>query len=315
MNRILFFLSLTWCFACHSGEKEIPFDEITKYGIRAKFYKVPENSLNPIIVLLSGSGGSFISDHAIKGLLLSGYDVFSLAYFGLKGLPSVIEHVPLEYVHQAISYVKKEAPDRKVVLLGISKGAELALCYASRYSAIDGLICYAPSSIVLPHHVKRNLDDPLKSSWTWKGEELPFAQLASFSDPPGEVVYKKYMVPVLFSDAELQKSSIAVEQIVCPVLLLAGKDDLVWPTYEMSLLARHRMLEQDSTKQVRLVGYDDCGHQFFWFSSGEPSATTSQSARITGIKKHRFIYGGTQAGTQRAMIASRNEVLEFLGSL
>lgn len=301
--------------ACHSGEKEIPFDEIKEYGIRAKYYKVPEGSSNPIIVLLPGSGGSFIPGRAIKGLLQSGYDVFSLAYFGLKGLPPVIEHVPLEYVHQAISYVKKEAPDRKVVMLGISKGAELALSYASRYSAIDALICYAPSSIVLPYHVKRNLDDPLKSSWTWKGEELPFAELASFSDAPGEVVYKKYMVPVLSSDAELQKSSIPVEQIDCPVLLLAGKDDFVWPSYKMSLLVRNRMLEQDSTKQVNLVGFANCGHQFFWFGPGEPVATTSQSARITGIKKHRFIYGGTQSGTQRAMIESRKRVLEFLKSL
>lgn len=75
------------------------------------------------------------------------------------------------------------------------------------------------------------------------------------------------------------------------------------------------MLEQDSTKQVKLMGFANCGHQFFWFGSGEPVAATSQSARITGIKKHRFIYGGTQPGTQRAMKESRKEVLEFLKSL
>ena len=37
-----------------------------------------------------------------------------------------------------------------------------------------------------------------------------------------------------------------------------------------------------------------------------------QSTNLTGIKKHKFLFGGTKEATYRAMIDSRLAVIDFL---
>ena len=76
-------------------------------------------------MVVPGSGGSYLPDKYLFGLVQSGFDVLSTAYIGKKGLPSKIEHVPLEYLERILITVKERFPNRKIVLLGISKGAEI----------------------------------------------------------------------------------------------------------------------------------------------------------------------------------------------
>jgi len=90
---------------------------------------------------------------------------------------------------------------------------------------------------------------------------------------------------------------------------------MVWPSYEMSEIMVADFQDADKESLVKSIGYIDAGHQFFWASAEEPEAIPSvQSLRLTGIKKHKFPFGGTKEGTREAMMASRLDVLTFLSS-
>ena len=153
--RILLFGILLFLLCCTGGKDQNAnlYVEVNESGIYARHFSLPENSDRPIIILLSGSGGSYMRNDVLYGIVQNGYDVFSTAYFGQGDQPREIEHVPIEYVDKVVKRLRRAYNNRKIIIMGISKGAELALLYASKFDGIDGLICYAPASLVIPNHV------------------------------------------------------------------------------------------------------------------------------------------------------------------
>ncbi len=312
MRPLAGLLLLLCISSCNQPPPELKVLPVAEPGIEARLYSKPQNWQNPIVVVLPGSKPGHIKSKALYNLVESGYDAYSLAYHGIDRLPAQLEEVPVEYVHRCIQWLrqKPQTKGRKIVMMAISRGSELALIYSHHFRGLDGLICYAPSSMVLPNHVGYPHDQPYKSSWTLNGTPLPFAPLARFKDPAGKIKYKKYLEPWV---APTTTGAIDVHGIDCPVLLLAGADDLVWPSAQMAHIIEGKIKIAQPNSWVRTVVYADAGHQFLWFDQGYPDFTaTSQSMNLTGIKKHRFLFGGTEQGTKEAMVNSRKEVLDFL---
>ena len=85
------------------------------------------------VIVLTGSAGGKATDLA-KKVAGWGYPVLSLAYFNDGPLPEALEMIPLEYFVAPKRWLLKrdETKDDGVILLGASKGAELALVLASR---------------------------------------------------------------------------------------------------------------------------------------------------------------------------------------
>lgn len=317
MNNILRFLLFIILIGCQNAPINFEIDIINENGIIGEYLHKIENEANPILILLPGSGKPLLDTEELAGIVEDGYDIISLAYFGKRPLPKRIAEVPIEYIESAINWTRGQIQEkRKIILVGISKGAELALLYSSIYDNIDGLICYAPSILVLPDHVGADDQQAFVSSWTYKNQPVEFAEIDRFVDDAGEVVYKKYITPLVDQLSAQTKGKINVGNIKCPVLLLSGKSDLVWPAYEMSEAITRELKNKNSRVRITSVGYEAAGHQIFWFGKGQPDRiSTSQSVRLSGIKKHRFIYGGTEEGTKNAMTASRKEVLRFLENI
>ncbi|MCI4671908.1 MAG: hypothetical protein MRZ79_27445 [Bacteroidia bacterium] len=313
-STLLAIIWLCWFSGCAQDSGRISVEKITANGIQARLIQKAENNDRPLIILVPGSGGSFIPNQALEGLVNGGYNVLSIAYFGKKGLPKEIELVPLEYLEKVVRWAKNKYSNSKIVLLGISKGAEYSTVFASKYDLLDGLICYSPSSFVLPRHVGVKEGEVQRSSWSYKGERVPCAQLAPFKDPAGEVHYKKYIEPIFESKQEFSVSLIRAFFVKCPMLMLSGEDDMVWPSTKMSQLLQFTIKNSESpTSSFKHISYKDCGHQFFWFGDGQPeSRPLYQSVNLTGIKKHKFLFGGTDEGTIKAMVDSKKAVFEFL---
>jgi len=305
-------LLLTCLSSCNQPPPDLNVLQVAEPGIEARLYSKPRNWQNPIVVVIPGSKPGHIKGKVLYDLVESGYDVYSIAYHGISHLPAQLEEIPVEYVHQCLQWLrqKPQTKGRKIVLMAISRGSELALIYGHHFGDIDGLICYAPSSMVLPNHVGYPHNQPYKSSWTLNDTALPFAPLARFKDPAGKITYRKYLEPWVSTTAS---GSIDVQGIDCPVLLLAGADDQVWPSAQMAQLIDGQIKAAQPDCWVRTVIYAEAGHQFIWFDQGYPDFTaTSQSINLTGIKKHRFMFGGTEQGNKAAMVNSRKEVLDFL---
>ncbi len=313
MRILLLIILCVLTSGCNDYPKGISVSEIDSNGIHTKLISNPNNLERPVVVVVPGSGGSYMPDEHLFGLVQNGYDVISIAYVGKRGLRKEIEQVPLEYLEKILLLAKEEFPDRKIVLLGISKGAEYVLTFASKYNLADGIVCYSPSSFVLPNHVGLKKNEPQKSSWTLNEKEIPFAELAFFSDEAGMVTYNKYITPIFNDIKKSNKSRIMVENIKCNLLLLSGEDDMVWPSTKMANLIQAKVNESNSNINVTHKSYKDCGHQFIWFEKENPKYVPEyQSMNLTGIKKHKFIYGGNKEATLKAMVDSKSRVMTFL---
>ncbi len=306
------FLLLGICFlfySCRTSTHGIDVENWQENQVYAKHFSIPSNSDNAIILFVPGSGNSYIKDESLYGLVKKGYDVVSLAYKGIKDLPKDLRLIPIEYLHEAVHTIKSEYKDRKLVLMGVSKGAEYALTYASLFHTVEGLVLYSPSSNIFPHHV--GASEPA-SSWVFRDEEIPYSKLDLFEEAAGMVHYEKYVTKALDNENQYTKGRIKAEQIKCPILLLSGAADSVWPAARMADSIYTSL--NDSIKALsQHVSYTDCGHQFFWWDSLPPqTAPVYQSMNLTGIKRHKFVFGGTKEGTISGMIHSRQEVLNFL---
>ena len=157
----------------------------------------------PAVVVLHGSEGGFRYTGAVARRLAGGGLVaLALCYFGCPETPETLENVNVEVVMGAVAYLQSR-PDTiaaKVGLLGLSRGAELALISGVLYPAVGPVV-----SIMGSPWVSGSLPAG-GTAWLHQGEPLPFV-------------------------------AIPVEQIDGPILLLHGERDSIWPVSHSYLLA------------------------------------------------------------------------------
>ena len=203
------------------------------------------------IVLLAGSQGGFFSagyPEFLESLVAIGYTVLDLAYFRQGALPRQLRKIPLEYFKRAFNWLSNQPevePDNYIVM-GASKGGELALLLGSRFEEVRGVIALVPSHVVfqaigLPHVAG--------SSWTYRGEDVPFV---SFAPMPWLVAgilapltrgYKHLYIESLKRIHDDSKAIIPVERIGGPVLLISATEDRMWPSEQMCQAITTRLTE------------------------------------------------------------------------
>lgn len=161
-------------------------------GLVAHYWTGPPGTRRSTAVLaLGGSEGGYGNGLQARLLASHGYPVLQLAYFGAPGRPKELRSIPLEYLARALRWLHARPGVENVVVVGASRGGELALLLGSTYPGlVQGVAAYAPGYAVVP------------GSWTRGGAPIP---------PP--------------SDPDPR---IAVERIRGPVLLVAGGADQVW---------------------------------------------------------------------------------------
>jgi uncharacterized protein len=180
-----------------------------------------------------------------------GYAFLALGYFGLPNTPEKLDRIALDGVHAAILEAQRDPQVNSecVILLGGSKGAELALALASHYPDIDAVIALAPADTVFPAHT----DAMTTSSWSKDGQPLPFAPVtwsATFDFLKGDLLA---VMQRILDGEEAAAARIEVERIKGPILLLAADQDEMWPTLAMSKRILERLDAQGFAHSRELV--------------------------------------------------------------
>src|SRR5262249_12675574 len=142
----------------------------------ASLFSAKSGRCRPGIVVLGGSDGGVPEEEAAV-LASHGFATLALAYFGAPGLEKTLINIPIERVSQGIAYLHESAavcPKAKIGILGSSKGAELALVAASRFSTVGAVVAIAPSSVVFGG-IGKTESGATGSSWSFGGKPLPFA--------------------------------------------------------------------------------------------------------------------------------------------
>jgi hypothetical protein len=141
---------------------EIKSQRITGKFVGEFFYS--EDPQNPTILWIGGSGSNLAINSLICAPLAShGFNVLAVPYFAEDGLPSQLSRIPLEYFEKVFAWLEDNpiTAKKEIQILGMSKGAELALILASRYPFIKRMVLWAPHAYCFQGIAFKN-----ESSWT-----------------------------------------------------------------------------------------------------------------------------------------------------
>ena len=272
----------------------------------------------PVVIVLSGSGGGLDLDKAAV-LSRHGFATLALAYFGVPPLPEWLHRIPLDYFEAALAWLAAQPgiDMQRIGILGVSRGAELALLLASRLPQIRAVVAYAPSSVAWSSGGRDNSTGEIIPCWTWRGEPITFAPLPlrNFmlrSAIPVVALRRPVMFRTLFraglrNKVAVASAAIPVEQIAGPILLVSSGDDHVWPAAEMSEQIVTRLKHHGFRHQVDHLHYPRAGHMLRY----PFLPTTSRQSRNPHLHNARFSFGGTaeaDAEAQQDACAPRNRI-------
>jgi dienelactone hydrolase len=281
---------------------------VHEQGLSGIFFQPASVNPKPAVIVLSGSSGALAWSSQVAALLARrGFAALALAYFGFDELPPQLVNIPLEYFAAGFEWLNTQPGVRPDALgvVGISRGAELALILGSRFPYVRSVVAYSPSSIVWSGLYGDRPAD--LAAWTVKGGAIPFFSLMTPAlSAVRDLVFRESPIALtpLF-DAALDgplpsEVHIPVENTNGPILLVSGDDDRMWPATRMGRQIVGRLADHNHPFNSRHVHYPYAGH--FMRPPGVP----------TGVIDGKFALGGTPESQAAANRLAWLETVAFL---
>ena len=287
---------------------------INEVGFQANYFAENVEEKKAAIVLV---GGGQWGDYWGQQFAKKGFVGLSLPYTRLEGLPKLPEEINLEYVENAISWLKKrpEVDPEKIVVMGASRNAELALVVASTLpELVSGVVAYAPSSVSWSNTVLPFNSNDLKPSWKYQGADIPYIPMDKISGTDSDKIETlEYWKRGLAKTDYVTQATIKVEKINGPILLFSGLDDMVWPSSLMADMIEQRIKESNFKNAFQSIKYEKAGHLI----SSNPEMNSDYRTGKMNIngKDYEFEFGGTKEGDQKAKQDSKIRLFEFIEKL
>lgn len=284
--------------AAQTAPAAAPATEVIREdGLVAEFFEARGEAISPgaVIVLGGSEGGLRGSRNLARRLASEGFASIAVSYFGEEGQPTKLDQIPIESVGRAIDWLQAHDVPGPVAVVGVSKGAELALLTASREPRIRAVVAAVPS-----HVIWQGIDmagGQTGSSWSAGGAPLPYAPYDLSNGFTGIFNLYRDSLPGAPVDSE-----IPVEAITGPVMLVSGEADGLWPSTEMARRIEQRLQDKGFGHAVVHLSYPDAGHAVF----GAPVA-----ADAPGLQGALSL-GGTIDGLVAARADGWPRVLAFL---
>jgi dienelactone hydrolase len=280
----------------------------------------PGHGPHPVVIVLSGSGGGFDLDKAAV-LSRHGFATLALAYFGIAPLPAWLHRIPLEYFEAALTWLiaQAEIDSGRVGILGVSRGAELALLLGSTFpQQIRAIVAYAPSSVAWAASGRDKSTGEIIPCWTWRGKPVPFAPLplrgfmwrsafpvVALKRP---VMFRNLFRAGLRNREAVDRAAIPVENIRGPLLLISGGDDHLWPAAEMSEAIIARLQRNGNAHASEQLHFAHAGHMLRY----PHLPVTSRHSRNKHLRGARFSFGGTPGADAAAQTQAWHRAIAFL---
>lgn len=282
-----------------AGAPPSPTEQVRTANLVADYFAAdPATASRGAVIVLGGSeGGLGGSRNLARRLAADGFNAIAVSYFGEAGQSPRLNEIPIEPVGAAVVWLKaRPEAAGPVAIVGVSKGAELALVAASRDPRIKAVAVGVPS-----HLVWQGIDQTggaTGSSWTVGGQPLPHTP---YDFSRGFIsIFALYAGAV---DAAPAEAEIPVERIAGPVLMISGQADTLWPSADMAAKIERRLEAHGFAFPVVNIAYPEAGHAVFGPPIRDPNAPALQAILSVG-------------GTIPALVAARADgwprVLAFL---
>jgi dienelactone hydrolase len=287
--------------------------QVRENGIFVNLFLPPGEAPFPTVVVLGGSGGGF-SDGLAALYASHGYAAVSVAYFGIEGLPPELLNIPLEYFEGVIAWItaQPEFDLEHLSVSGTSRGGELALLLASRYSIFKSVVAYVPSGYIWGAVSRSESNDPNAfPSWTYGGQPIAYVDRirndAVAPNADGILNLTPAFLHALENEERATAGAIEVEKINGPILMVSGRDDALWPSAVFADLIAERLTASGFPHEVQNLTYEGAGHTI-----GPRFGPATVTKGFHPIRKATIGYGGNPAAIAAARFDSWPRVLAFL---
>lgn len=288
--------------------KQIPVQENGLVGI---LFMPPSEKPLPVIVTLSGSNGG-LGENRAQLLASHGFAVLALGYFGVEGLPSNLQDIPLEYFESAFNWIKAQPnlDSSHVGIYGASRGGELALILGAWFpESVQSIVAAVPSSVIYG-----GLSETPVHAWQYHRKPLaPFAPVppTDFNNGRGDDAANPANTLTGFLEGMKNKkafedASIPVEKIRASLLIISGGDDQMWPSSVYASQIEERLQQRHSNIYREYLYYPKAGHGI-----NIPNLPQPGPVYYHPIGKKWFTMGGSIAEDQYASQDSWNKLIEF----
>jgi dienelactone hydrolase len=258
--------------------------------LRGMLFLPPGKDRHPGVLVLGGSEGGMPSRRA-AWLASHGFAALALAYFRYDDLPKELAGIPLEYFGHALNWMANRpqiAPDR-IAVMGVSRGAELALQLASMSPAIKAVVAYVPANVRYPACCGFT---SVPYAWTWEGRGLAFRPVRGG----------------VGQEAMAMQAAIKVELTGGPILLISGKQDRVWDSSSMADSIVARLKQFRFAYNVEQLKYPHAGH-----GAGRPEIVPAWLGLTRNPTSGREMeMGGTPRGNAESSLDAIPKVIAFL---
>ena len=218
-----------------------------------------------VLIVMSGSnGGMKLTRKAAEFYQQNDFPALALALFKTKQTPKHLSRVPVEYVENAIAWLKKQGFER-IGVDGMSKGSEMALVAASMFPALSCVIARVPSYFVSEglSGSGKNKRPSGTSCWSYQGKELPYAPYRSRSFNLLNMLLKEKELHIIAFNRDKDvkpEAIIPIERIKAPILLLSSKHDGVWPSFESAELMEKKLMEFGFPYPHKHIAFETMSH-------------------------------------------------------
>jgi dienelactone hydrolase len=292
----------------------VRLQELREDGLVGKLFTPETAGPHPAVLVLGGSGGGFQWCSESAALLAShGFAALALGYFGLEGLPATLDRIPLEYFDRALAWMtgQERVDAKRIGVLGVSRGGELALLLAASFPRIRAVAAFVPSGILWPAFPTSG-----HAAWTSHGQELPCAGLMA------PVEWTRMLAEAGVADespasyflclkdpAVVEAATIPVERIQGPVMVVTGGSDGLWPSEALAAFALRRLEQHRFPYRVEHLSYPDAGHAIGW-----PNVTSTMIRFKHPVSGDEIDMGGTAAANAHASRDAWPRMVAFLHS-
>jgi hypothetical protein len=231
------------------------------------------------VVVLTGSSGRVDLARATR-FADGGAVAIALQWWGGVGQARGINEAPIEVFIRAVDRLVAEGCER-IAILGTSYGAVGALLTAVHDQRVDVVIAISPSSVVWQNEGP-GLDGsawPPRSSFSWRGEPLPFVVWDPRAFPPAGTIRPSYRA--LFEKSlqtfaeDVSASTIPVERARADILLVAGAADALWPSDTFARMIVTRL--QARGRRALIIEHPEAGHSPVFPDELRPSAPVERA--------------------------------------
>ncbi len=287
-------------------------------GFRLTVLGAEDGGRKCAVLLVPGSTGAAPLLPRAALLAAHGHRVGVLSYMAEPGLPRSLREIPLEALAAGFREFasQPEAAAEPIAIYAVSVGTGGILAALAAFPELEpaAVVAVAPTHVAW-QGLAESGPPPKTSSWTLAGEPLEWVPMHAERilpevlrhaiagrlrrHPAPRALHMRPAYEAGLRDGKaVTAAALAVERIRCPLLLISGGDDQMWPSDEMA----EAIIARRGRGDDRHLHFAAAGHFI-----GPPFTPTT-------VPWNDSLYsGGSAAGIAEAQAESWPAVLDLLG--